>query len=164
MERLRWPICEQNLTWPSCIQCNSIKNDNHYIFCGCSLSGYDREFQIIKVEKTIRDIMIYKPNEVLITGGDPFLSGDSLAKLISFLKALGISTISIFTNGTVIKKSFRSLLKENDVKLYIPIYSYENNYHDSITRKSGSFKATMSNIDLLNKKEVTIIPIVYLTE
>lgn len=148
----------------NCIQCNSIKNNNHYGFCGCSLFEYDREFQEIRVEKTIRDIMIFRPNEVLITGGDPFLSGNSLVKLISFLKALSISTISIFTNGTAISKSFASPIKENDVKLFIPIYSYENSYHDSITRKSGSFKATMNNINLLNKNKITIIPIIYVTE
>jgi len=148
----------------NCIQCNSIKNNNNYNFCGCSLSEYDREFQLIKVEKMMRDIMIYKPDEVFITGGDPFLSGKLLVKLISFLKGLGISTISIFTNGTAISKSIISPLKENDVKLYIPIYSYENNYHDSITRNSGSFKATKNNIESLNKNKINIIPIIYITE
>lgn len=68
------------------------------------------------------------------------------------------------TNGSAISEKLISFFHKLNITLSIPIYSYKDNYHDYFTGIQGSFRETIKNIKILNKKGVHVVPIIYISD
>ncbi len=148
-----------------CKICSRADVDNNYGFCGCSCWNEELKesdsIHINKVKRTITDLMIFKPNEILIIGGDPFLSENKLGELIRFARELGIPIISVYTNATEIKRNHLSLLRNYDVNIRIPIFGFDVKSHNVLSGVAGSYEKTINNLELLLDHGVKVYPIIY---
>ncbi len=99
----------------------------------------------------VRDgIKFYKLEFVQFIGGEPLLLDiKRLRHLISGIKEIGIEEIEIYTNAILITDKHIELFKEFNVHIAVSIYSDNAVQHDAITLKKGSWKKTISNVDLL---------------
>ena len=104
------------------------------------------------------------PNDtphITITGGEPFLIGEKIFPLISFLKERFPRTEFLFlTNGRIFAvKRYLELLKET-IPPYsivaIPIHGSNAKIHDEITRTPKSFEQTKSGIKNLLKNNICV--------
>jgi His-Xaa-Ser system radical SAM maturase HxsC len=104
------------------------------------------------------------PNDTVhltITGGEPGLLKDGLIDVIKACKEYLPSTeFTLLSNGRVFSNTeFVNKFKENipnNIKIAIPLYSDNNELHDSITRAKGSFKQTVCGIKKLLKRNIDV--------
>ncbi len=89
-------------------------------------------------------------------GGEPFVTRDLLMRLVIKAKETGYEFVEIFTNGTLIDKKDICLFKDYRIALAISIYGPNNEIHDLITKKSGSFEKTIRRIKIIKEKGVQL--------
>ena len=96
-----------------------------------------------------------------ITGGEPFLMGESVFQFLKFLKEKFVGTEFLFlTNGRIFSvdkylEEFCKTAPYNSV-IAIPVHGSCQSIHDSITRADGSFKQTLKGIKNLIKKGFSV--------
>ena len=96
-----------------------------------------------------------------ITGGEPFLIGDSIFSYIGLLKSRFAYTEFLFlTNGRIFSiNKYADMLKKS-IPTYslvaIPIHGSCASIHDSITRVHSSFEQTKSGIKNLLKRGISV--------
>ena len=100
-------------------------------------------------------------NHFTITGGEPFLVGDSIFPFLQFLQCKFEETeFLILTNGRVFAlDSYREKLRESIPQhtiLGIPIHGSNAALHDYITQAKGSFQQTMIGLKHLLKMGLNI--------
>lgn len=109
--------------------------------------------------KIIDELVEYGIEKVQFIGGEPLLINKSiLLKLIDYASPR-FSSITIYTNGTLIDNEFaQELSRYSNVKFSIALYSFIDAEHDRFTGVNGSHKKTLNAIKLLNENN---IPSVY---
>lgn len=90
-------------------------------------------------------------NHITITGGEPFLLGKDLFKLLSYLKKFKSEMhYLLLTNGRIFySNDYCKMLAESspyNIILGIPIHGYNSETHDYITQSIGSYKQTCIGI------------------
>jgi radical SAM protein with 4Fe4S-binding SPASM domain len=104
----------------------------------------------------IKQLKIYKPHSIYITGGEPFLNSN-IFYLLNELKKLNIK-LSIHSNGSLIDeyiaKKLSKLLDKKD-SIQISLDGYDNETF-KITRNSDSFKKVINGINFLVKEKIYV--------
>ena len=86
--------------------------------------------------------------EWAISGGEPMLRPD-FAEIFDYITSRS-RTYSLNTNGTLITPEIAQLMTRKGSKM-VALYGATADVHDHITRKTGSFAATMRGISLLKE-------------
>lgn len=109
-------------------------------------------------------------SHMTITGGEPFMAGKQIFKLLGFCKKKFVDTeFQILTNGRIFSVSeYCDLIKENlpdYCTIGIPIHGANDQIHDRITQVKGSFDQTVTGITRLQRQDInTEIRIVVLRD
>ena len=147
-------------------------NDNYFFITGACNSNCvmcpSPEATRKNVNPTDIDILMelvrYIPSDaphLTITGGEPFLIGESIFPFIKCLKEKFENTEFLFlTNGRIFGvekylKMFIESASDNSI-VAIPIHGSCESIHDSITRADGSFKQTKQGIKNLLKNNIAV--------
>lgn len=147
--------------------CNS---DNYFFVIGkcnsncvmCPSSEYSRRNGTHSDISNLIEIAKHIPTSVkhlTITGGEPFLIGERIFDLLSFLKDKFEHTdFLILTNGRIfsIEKYAKKLAETmpRNCTVAIPVHASTSDIHDAVTQSSGSFIQTVSGIKRLLSLEV----------
>lgn len=89
-----------------------------------------------------------------LSGGEPMLHPNFL-KLLKDTQDNGFY-IKIFTNLTLLNEDIIELMKNNQISVYVSLYSMNKVNHDAITQVKGSFNKTKSNILKLVKNNIPV--------
>lgn len=110
---------------------------------------YDQYIDVIKT--------LYKHgcHHIQFIGGEPTLN-KSLGKYITYAKSMTYQAIEVFSNLVQLKRHHIELFRDNDVLVATSLYSHDPETHDKITRKRGSFCATLCNIVKLREHGVRV--------
>ena len=88
--------------------------------------------------------------KVQIIGGEPFFDNIILKEMLDYTVGK-FQIIEIFTNGTLIPKDWFEYLAQNNIRMALSIYSYDEKIHDSITKVKGSWQRTNQTIAELSR-------------
>lgn len=91
--------------------------------------------------------------EVQLIGGEPFCHKNIREMLL--YASEHFEFVEIFTNGTLINDEWCQLLRENNIRVALSVYSYIASEHDKVTLQEGSHKKTSHTISLLNSYGIT---------
>lgn len=138
-------------------QCNS-----NCIMCPIS-EGQRRTEELEEISRLL-ELIRYLPQDVehvTITGGEPFLLGNGMFEILSYLKAERPNAqVLLLTNGRVFAdKYYAQRYVESRPALCvpgIPIHGSNQRKHDAITRAKGSFEQTILGIKHLIKLGETV--------
>lgn len=89
-----------------------------------------------------------------LSGGEPMLHPNFL-KFLKDTQDNGFY-IKIFTNLTLLNEDIIELMKNNQISVYVSLYSMNKINHDAITQVKGSFNKTKSNILKLVKNNIPV--------
>lgn len=91
-----------------------------------------------------------------ITGGEPFISPEIVFRALERSRELGIKT-DINSNLTLVDKEIISRLSRfENLSILTSLLSFDENTHDFMTAKKGSFKRVVKNIKLCIEKGIKI--------
>ncbi len=129
------------------MQCNS-----NCVMCPCSETSRKKGF--LSSAEYIKELLRYIPEHaryLTLTGGEPTLLKDDFFVVMEYIKQTrGNTHFQLLTNGRVFGDySFTKMFVEclpQSIELGIPLYGYNEETHDSITRSPGSFKQTVIGI------------------
>jgi len=112
------------------------------------------ELEFSEIKKTLSGFR-YPLEEIVITGGEPFLNKD-LERLCTFIDRNEIAkTISIPTNGSqpdIVYNITKRIIKDNaiNIKILVSIDGPED-VHDSLRNKKGSFDSAIQTLSMLKE-------------
>jgi radical SAM protein with 4Fe4S-binding SPASM domain len=109
-----------------------------------------REITLSDWKRVIDELVANNIYSVLLRGGEAFLYPE-IIELIEYINSKGVF-ISIDTNGTVIEKYLKNLLRIGNMHLTFSIDGPEE-IHDVVRGVSGSFRKMYQNIETLNELE-----------
>ena len=89
-------------------------------------------------------------------GGEPFTLGSKLLKLIVACQNIGYEFIEVYTNATLINDAQIQFLADNKIAVAVSVYGNTQEIHEKVTRSSGSFNQTITNLQKLIKKGVQV--------
>ena len=95
--------------------------------------------------KIIRDSVRLGCRHVQFIGGEPTLHPD-LARMIPFASDQGHTFIEVFTNATNIDDRLLKIFVEYGVHVATSFYSDDEETHEGITKRRGSFRRTVENL------------------
>jgi MoaA/NifB/PqqE/SkfB family radical SAM enzyme len=72
-----------------------------------------------------------------------------LLKLISFAREVGFSVVEVFSNSTILDDSTIAAFQNAGVCVATSFYCHDSDIHECITNRQGSWRRTLSAIDLL---------------
>lgn len=132
----------------------------------CPINEKQRAHDVIRPVDYLINISRHLPKEIkhiTITGGEPFLLGKDIFKLLTFLtQTLPSTEILVLTNGRVFADmDYAHQYAESTSDLIsagIPIHGSTPEKHDTITQSQGSFQQTILGIRhlLYLKKRVDV--------
>ncbi len=126
----------------------------------CSLSckhcdiwrNYDKkkELTTIQVKKIIKDLHSWLgPYSLNFAGGEPFIRKDMI-EIIEYCTSKNIET-NVTTNATLIDKRLAKKILDSGLKtINISLDSLDENFHDFLRNKRGTFKKVSQAIKYLN--------------
>lgn len=89
-----------------------------------------------------------------LTGGEPF-SHPKIRKIIDYC-CNNFSSVSIITNGSLVKDHINFLTNYSNLSLLISLYSYREEYMNWFTNTTGYFNLVLDNIKKLISKSVSV--------
>jgi radical SAM protein with 4Fe4S-binding SPASM domain len=92
--------------------------------------------------------------KVQYIGGEPFLYGSEIFRLIHHAREKGIEFQEVFTNATLLTEPDIEKLRHYGVHVAISFYSSRPEIHDEVTRTKGSFEKTLKNARRIKDKGV----------
>lgn len=98
---------------------------------------------------------------IQFTGGEAALF-PFLYSMIDYASTLSFSTITLFTNATLLDDKLIDLLANRAINVRFSLYGSTPQTHDEITQVQGSFEKTIGNIKKLISKGVKVTPAVVL--
>lgn len=102
--------------------------------------------------------------KIQFIGGEPLLF-KNFSLLLDYAINLNFDEISIFTNATLLTNTLIKKIKENNISIKVSLYGHNGEIHDNITKISGSFNKTISNLELLYNEGVkTSIAVIIMKE
>lgn len=148
--QIRYARKEGDYTIYTSAQCNS-----NCIMC--PIGEAQRKTEDLEETETLLNSLCYIPSNVehiTITGGEPFLLGEDIFRILSHLKMnYADAEILLLTNGRVFAdKKYAYLYAENRPDACIagiPIHGSTAEKHDTITQTNGSFLQTIIGIKRL---------------
>ena len=113
--------------------------------------------ELLEIARHIPD----NDSHITITGGEPFMVGKSLFRLLSYFKEYKSRHFYlILTNGRIFANhEYSRLLAESippRVELGIPLHGYNAKTHDYVTQAKGSFDQTVSGLRNLLAQDTPI--------
>jgi radical SAM protein with 4Fe4S-binding SPASM domain len=114
------------------------------------------ELSVDEWKRIIREGFEIGCRRVQFIGGEPFLNKKLLYSLIPFARKMGYTSLEVSTNGTLITEKDLDFLKENGVDIAFSVYSYNNQTHDLITKRKGSYKKTFRAIQCALEKTIIV--------
>lgn len=115
--------------------------------------NYSQELTLTEIKNLIDTIYDLGVFSVTLSGGECLLRKDFF-EILGYISDKGMLS-TIFTNGLMLTDSVVRKIKNYRVKLVsISIYGDAPEIHDKITTISGSFKKTLSGIELLKKHNI----------
>lgn len=96
-------------------------------------------------KKVVDALLRFGVDKIQIIGGEPFLAARHLKEMILYAGGK-FDFIEIFTNGTLIDKSWFDFLAKNKIHVALSVYSYEAEMHDAVTNCRGSWSKTNQTI------------------
>ena len=148
-----------------CIFCtdeNGIKNEG-YIYCGCRKENNSMILPIDTIKNIINEAINFSINSVYFCGGDPFIFKDEILELFKYCKE-SVPMVFAHTHATNLDEYCINQLKELDIHLNIPVYSYDEKIHDYIVNVKGNYKKLISVLKMLLGKEINFEAILYISE
>jgi len=128
---------------------------NYCVFCRRVPRATPSELKQQKINIAKNLVVLKKKGikKIEISGADP-IEYDKIASLIKYIKKSGFDFVQLSTNGKKLADElFLDELIDSGVdKLRIPIYGHKAEIHDLVTRRKGSFSATIKGIKKLLKK------------
>lgn len=119
----------------------------------CYNESDDFEYHDMSVEEykyTIDFLLTNGIKKLQIIGGEPFINPIILKEMLEY--SVGkFELLEIFTNGTLIPHEFYKYLKQNNIRIALSVYSYNNIDHDKVTNVIGSYHKTNKTIANLKK-------------
>ncbi len=92
-------------------------------------------------------------NEIVLTGGEPFMRDDIVA-LINYIDSLQMKA-TIFTNGTMVSESFFESVKGKNVFMRVSLEGATEAVHDSI-RGTGSYAKATKTMQLCKDYKIPL--------
>lgn len=154
-ERMKEVVCSlrPELITPRSIHMSVTNRCNlHCIQCDIPSGRQDREeMKTGQIKKCISEMHEWMGEFALnIAGGEPFLRND-LFEIIDFCNSLGIK-VTVTTNGTLInRKTAERIAKSGIHSINISLDGINENTHDFIRRRKGTYRKVMLAIEYLNK-------------
>ncbi|HGT1247578.1 TPA: radical SAM protein, partial [Enterococcus faecium] len=100
----------------------------------------------------LKKLVELNAKNIVLIGGEPMMH-PKLDKIIDEIISYGFTSISIITNGTILKeKVLEKIVKYNiDIQISVDGYTEETN---APTRGKGSLNRVLKNIDILKQNNV----------
>lgn len=122
-----------------CIHCYNESDDFKY-----------HDMSVEEYKYTIDFLLTNGIKKLQIIGGEPFINPIILKEMLEY--SVGkFELLEIFTNGTLIPHEFYKYLKQNNIRIALSVYSYNNIDHDKVTNVIGSHHKTNKTIANLKK-------------
>lgn len=116
-------------------------------------SGTQRNMKYEDFKLIIDQLVKCGIKRIQLIGGEPFVLGNKLIEFLDY--AVGkFEYIEIFTNGTMIKEEYLPYLKKHNIKIALSVYSYEEKYHNKVTKCPDSWSNTNSIIKKLYEYKI----------
>ncbi|ABY91665.1 radical SAM protein [Thermoanaerobacter sp. X514] len=106
-----------------------------------------------KVKEVLRKIKEFGINEVIFSGGEPFLREDFI-KILEESKKLSLSVV-VLTNGTLINKEIANKIKGTVDEVYISLDGVNEEIYGRLRGKEN-FKKVINAIDYLKSENINI--------
>lgn len=106
-------------------------------------------------KRVIRQAAAEGCRQLQFIGGEPLIYRPLLS-LIDEARAVGFSTIEIFTNGTLLTDEMARALAEREVQVAISLHGSRPEIHDQITQQPGAFAKVHDNLLMLKRHYVPI--------
>ncbi len=101
---------------------------------------------------------------IQLIGGEPLLF-PHFCELLDYAHNRGISSIDVFTNGTLMTPAILNAIKKAGASVRVSLYGHDAIMHDRITQLSGSFVKLDHTLDQLREFEIpTKIAVVLMRE
>ena len=120
-----------------------------------------KEMGLSEWKTTIDEIFDLGCRSLQFIGGEPMAS-PHFKELLSYAFELGFERIDVFTNLTLVNDAIVTLLKKTKASVRFSIYGYDEESHDAITQRKGSFKRLDEAITKLQKEGIPLSPAVIL--
>lgn len=131
------------------LRCRHCYNDSGPEHFGTEAVSEDRWLELIDEAAALGC------EHVQFIGGEP-TAVEYLPRLIARARQRGISTIEVFTNGTLINDKLVEVFRENGVFVAMSLYSDSAPRHEALTVRSGSFGKTVDAIRRLRAADVPV--------
>lgn len=92
---------------------------------------------------------------IIIIGGEPLLNNE-IGGILKDIGKLSFNSVLIYSNGTIMNKSIRKMLKEIEATIIVPLYSQSEKIHDWMTGTRGSFAKLIRNINLMMRDKIAV--------
>lgn len=126
----------------SCKHCYVVRNNK-------------KELTLKEIKNILHQLKDAKIMFLLYTGGEVLLK-DDFFQIIEYTQKLRFS-YKFFTNGTLInKENVKKIANCFPLEIGVSIYSHLPDIHDKITQVAGSFKRTISAIQLLKREKLNV--------
>lgn len=149
----------------NCLFCPNGNNSAKipFTYCGCRKKEPATNLTGDTIKKLIMEAQNFGVQSIFFTGGDPFFHEDEMIELLKFSN-FHSANISVHTHSTNLDDKCIEVLRELDIALDIPIYSYDEKTHDSIVGVSGHFNKLISTFEKLLEKNVKFASILYISD
>ncbi|MCD6579298.1 radical SAM protein [bacterium] len=126
----------------------------HCNFCMREWEPYLKHKDNPMLINSLKEIIVkYDIPNIIITGGEPFLSW-KLLPFVKFLKENG-KRVHITTNGTLANRNNLAQLKKYGIDLIqVSIHGYNGQLNDKIMGKTGSFRKILNTLELLQEFQI----------
>lgn len=127
-----------------------------YMDCD-SKSDSDLYVMSVKEWKAIVDMLLpHKIKKIVLIGGEPLLF-EGLEELIDYIRLkLNNTMLVLYSNLTILRDSHLDCIVRNNVKVVTSLYSYNEETHDEITGRKGSWYKTVQGIEMIKKSGGTV--------
>ncbi len=102
----------------------------------------------------IDDVRRLECRSIQFIGGEPFLYGEKIFELAEHAKSIGIDSMEMFSNFTLLNEEWADRMKELGMRAVTSIYSKRPEVHDEITTIEGSFERTMRGVNMLRERGI----------
>ncbi len=115
----------------------------------------EKELSFDEIKKIVDQAVDLGAAWCLITGGEPLLREDFF-DIYLYLKKKGVLT-SVFTNATLINQRHIKFFQNYPPRdIEVTVYGVTRKTYESVTRKSGSFEAFMTGLNLLLQSGIKV--------
>lgn len=152
-----------NVTFEVTALCNlSCKYCYNHWKCADNQTVYSSSYESTK--RTLKKLFnIAKVQHITFTGGEPFVA-ERFSELVLFARLKGAS-VTVISNGTYAPLSDYKTLVDLGVSLFeLPIHSHNEEIHDSLVQRKGSWDKAVTTIKGLLDLNANVVAVIVLTK